>query len=244
MNRILFERGEIVDGVATFGGARAEHVVKVLHGEVGQILKTGEIGGQNGTSEIVRIGRGGDGAPQVAVRVSHAEEPLPSWIDLVLAPPRPRAMKRLLPQLATLGVGRIVLVGAEKVEKDFWGATLLREENWRPLFVDGLMQAGTGVMPALELRRGFRRFLRDELDEMFPTANRIVAHPHADGCGESAEVPPGRPLLAIGPEGGWTDGEVELLEGRGFRRLSLGPRILRTDTATVAALARLMAARE
>ena len=75
MNRILFERGEIVDGVATFGGARAEHVLKVLHGEVGQILKTGEIGGLNGTSEIVRIGRGDDGAPQVAVRVSHAEEP-------------------------------------------------------------------------------------------------------------------------------------------------------------------------
>lgn len=239
MNRILFERGEIVDGVATFGGARAEHVLNVLHGEVGQILKTGEIGGLNGTSEIVRIGRGDDGAPQVAVRVSHAEEPLPSWIDLVLAPPRPRAMKRLLPQLATLGVGRIVLVGAEKVEKDFWGATLLKEENWRPLFVDGLMQAGTGVMPTLELRRGFRRFVRDELDKMFPTANRIVAHPYEDGCGESAEVPSGRPLLAIGPEGGWTDGEVELMEGRGFRRLSLGPRILRTDTATVAALARL-----
>ena len=241
MNRILFERGEIVDGVATFGGARAEHVLKVLHGEVGQILKTGEIGGLNGTSEIVRIGRGDDGAPQVAVRVSHAEEPLPSWIDLVLAPPRPRAMKRLLPQLATLGVGRIVLVGAEKVEKDFWGATLLKEENWRPLFVDGLMQAGTGVMPSLETRRGFRRFLRDELDEMFPTVNRIVAHPYA-ADGARAEAPSGRPLLAIGPEGGWTDGEVELLEGHGFRRHSLGPRILRTDTAVVAMLARLMAA--
>ena len=238
MNRILFERGEIVDGVATFGGARAEHVLKVLHGEVGQILKTGEIGGLNGTSEIVRIGRGDDGAPQVAVRVSHAEEPLPSWIDLVLAPPRPRAMKRLLPQLATLGVGRIVLVGAEKVEKDFWGATLLKEENWRPLFVDGLMQAGTGVMPSLETRRGFRRFLRDELDEMFPTANRIVAHPY-EGGGESAAAQPGRPLIAIGPEGGWTDVEVELLECHGFRRFSLGPRILRTDTAVVAMLSRL-----
>ena len=41
MNRILFERGEIVDGVATFGGARAEHVLNVLNGAVGQILKTG-----------------------------------------------------------------------------------------------------------------------------------------------------------------------------------------------------------
>ena len=242
MNRILFEHGEIADGVASFGGARAEHVVTVLHGEVGQILKTGEIGGLNGTSEIVEIARDAAGGPIVRARVSHSEAQLPSWIDLILAPPRPRAMKRLLPQLATLGVGRIVLVGAEKVEKDFWGATLLKEENWHPLFVDGLMQAGTGVMPSLKTRRSFRRFLRDELDEMFPTANRIVAHPYADDGGARAEAPSGRPLLAIGPEGGWTDGEVELLESHGFRRFSLGPRILRTDTAVVAMLARLMAA--
>ena len=46
-------------------------------------------------------------------------------------------------------------------------------------------------------------------------------------------------LLAIGPEGGWTDDEVSLLEEKGFARYSLGPRILRTDTATIALLARL-----
>jgi 16S rRNA (uracil1498-N3)-methyltransferase len=46
--------------------------------------------------------------------------------------------------------------------------------------------------------------------------------------------------LAIGPEGGWTDEEVAILESRGFVRYSLGARILRTDTATIAAIARLM----
>ena len=237
MNRILFEPGEIADGVATFGGARAEHVINVLHGEVGQTLKTGEIGGMNGTSEIVEIVRDAAGCPLVRARVSHSEEPLPSWIDLVLAPPRPRAMKRLLPQLATLGVGRIVLVGAQKVEKDFWGATLLKAENYHPLLVDGLMQAGTGVLPTIETRRSFRRFVRDELDAIFPTANRIVAHPSAAATAASGSGE--RPLLAVGPEGGWTEAEVEMLESRGFRRLSLGPRVLRTDTAVVALLSRL-----
>lgn len=237
MNRILFEPWEIADGIATFGGARAEHVVGVLRGEVGQTLKTGEIGGLNGTSDVVRIERGGDGGPVVSVRTSHTEKPLPSWMDLILAPPRPRAMKRLLPQLASLGVGRIVLVGAEKVEKDFWGATLLKEENYRPLLVDGLMQAGTGVLPTVETRRGFRRFVRDELDALFPTDNRIVAHPYGGLAAAGAAA--GRPLLAVGPEGGWTDGEVALLEEHGFRRVSLGPRILRTDTAVISLLARL-----
>lgn len=248
MNRILFEADEIADGVATFGGVRAAHVRDVLHGEVGQILKTGEIGGRIGTGEIVEIS--GD---VVRVRVEHDMEPLAPWVDLVLAPPRPRILKRLLPQLATMGVGRIVLVGAQKVEKDFWGATLLKEENYRPLLVDGLMQGATSTaVPEVMTRRSFRRFVADELDSLFPSSNRLVAHPYecegvegiggegAKGCrGEGVEGD-GRLLLAIGPEGGWTDDEVGLLEEHGFGRYSLGPRILRTDTATVALLAQLM----
>ena len=222
------------------GGERAAHILDVLHGEVGQLLKTGEVDGGIGTGEIVEIVRGEEGeGPVVRVKACHDQESLRPWIDLVLAPPRPRVMKRLLPQLAAMGVGRIVLVGAKKVEKDFWGATLLNEENYRPLLIDGLMQAGTSILPTLESRRNFRRFVETELDALFPTARRIVAHPYgAEGAKES-EVTSGRPLLAIGPEGGWTDDEVALLESKGFERYSLGPRILRTDTATVALVARL-----
>jgi len=239
MNRILLEPDEIRDGGATFGCERAEHVLKVLHGEVGQILKTGTVGGKIGTSEIVAIG----GASTVTVRVTHETEPLASWVDLILAPPRPRVMKRLLPQLATLGVGRITLVGAKKVEKDFWGATLLKEENYRSLLIDGLMQGGVATeLPRIELRRNFRKFVNDELDAAYPSSRRVVAHPYAEGRSEvigQRSDGGGRLLLAIGPEGGWTDEEVALLESHGFNRYSLGRRILRTDTATIALLALL-----
>ena len=265
MNRILFEKSEIQDGVDTFGGERAEHVLSVLHGEVGQVLKTGEIDGQIGTSEIVAISKGeASSSPlvenelSITVRCSHTQQSIVPWVDLVLAPPRPRVMKRLLPQLAALGVGRIFLVGAKKVEKDFWGATLLKPENYRPILIDGLMQSGTSCLPTLETRRNFRKFVREEVDSLWPKAKRIVAHPYgADSTRIFANVANGREsfaefrsiredsrseavLLAIGPEGGWTDEEVELLEERGFARYSLGSRILRTDTATVALLAQLM----
>lgn len=239
MNRILFERSEIVDGVATFGGVRAEHVLNVLHGEVGQMLKTGEVDGLIGTSVISAIEAGPE--PTVTVRCTHDDASLRPWVNLILAPPRPRAMKRLLPQLATLGVGKIILVGAKKVEKDFWGATLLKPENYRPLLIDGLMQAGTSISPTVELRRNFRKFIREELDTLLPSSARIVAHPYG---AEERTLPlasSGESLtLAIGPEGGWTDEEVALLEEHRFTRYSLGPRILRTDTATVALLAQLM----
>ena len=239
MNRILFETSEICDGIATFGGERAEHVLTILHGEVGQVLKTGEVDGPIGTSEIVEILPGA----VIKARVSHTQSSLAPWVDLILAPPRPRVMKRLLPQLATLGVGRIFLVGAKKVEKDFWGATLLKPENYRPLLIDGLMQGGTSILPTLETRRNFRKFLNEELDAIFPGTRRIVAHPYAKEASvavprrETTSDP--RLLLAIGPEGGWTDEEVALLEAKGFARYSLGRRILRTDTATIALLAKL-----
>ena len=264
MNRILFEKDEIKDGVVTFGDVRAEHVLNVLHGEVGQILKTGEVDGLIGTSEILSISSSLIPPPSslsITVRCTHDQESLRPWVDLILAPPRPRVMKRLLPQLATMGVGRIFLVGAKKVEKDFWGATLLKPENYRPLLIDGLMQAGTSVLPTLETRRNFRKFANEELDALWPAAKRIVAHPY--GAGEdfrretedggigssvsgpsrlpsSVSGPSSRLVLAVGPEGGWTDDEVALLEERGFVRYSLGSRILRTDTATIALLAQLM----
>ena len=250
MNRILFEQSEIKDGIAVFGGVRAEHIVKVLHGEPGQILKTGEIDGLIGTSVIESIEEK-DGGFTVRAKVSHERESLRPWVDLVLAPPRPRVMKRLLPQLATMGAGRIVLVGAKKVEKDFWGATLLKEENYRPLLVEGLMQAGTSILPEMETRRNFRKFVREELTTLFSDASdRIVAHPYAKTGSVPGETPKtpvktgsvpnaGRILLAVGPEGGWTEEEVELMEEHGFARYSLGERILRTDTALIALLARL-----
>ena len=234
VNRILFEKDEITDGTVTFSDIRAEHILKVLHGEVGQILKTGEVDGLLGTGEITAIEN-----ETVTVKLTHDTPSPQPWIDLILAPPRPRALKRLLPQLASLGVGRIVLVGANKVEKDFWGATLLKEENYRPLFIEGLMQAGTTILPRLEVRRNYRKFLREELNAAFPTRLRIVAHPGAAGQKECSLHPKERPVLAVGPEGGWTDSEVAELEAAGFTRYSLGSRILRTDTALIALLAQL-----
>lgn len=240
MNRILFDKSEIVSDIVRFDDVRAEHAVKVLHVEKGQIIKTGEIDGLIGTGEVISVSAPG-GAPCVTVRVTHDKPSIEPWVDLILAPPRPRVMKRLLPQLAALGVGRIVLVGAKKVEKDFWGATLLKPEIYKPLLVDGLMQSGSSIMPSIEVRRAFRRFVADELDALFPTRTRFVGHPSQGATKEtSCDGAKERVLLAVGPEGGWTDDEVSLLEEKGFARYSLGPRILRTDTALVSLLAQLM----
>ena len=250
MNRILFEPGEIRDGRATFSDARAEHVLNVLHGEVGQTLKTGVLDGPIGTSVIELIE-----GNAVTMRCTHDTLSLQPWLDLILAPPRPRAMKRLLPQLASLGVRRIVLVGAEKVEKAFWGAQLLKEEIYRPLLIDGLQQAGTTIVPTIHIAKNFKHFLDFQFNSDFGGQSPlIVAHPSplrgqspalrgqspAIFGGQAPNVRGLSPVLAVGPEGGWTGEEVARLEEKGFARMSLGPRILRTDTALIALISRLM----
>ena len=245
MNRILFEPDEVCDGRATFSDVRAEHVLTVLHGTEGQTLKTGVLDGPVGTSVIERIE-----GNAVTVRCTHETPSLQPWLDLILAPPRPRAMKRLLPQLASLGVRRIVLVGAEKVEKAFWGAQLLKEEVYRPLLVDGLQQAGTTIVPTIETFKNFNRFLRFNLDSHYggQTLSRGSGALAASadglimGSSDKSVASPSVvfPVLAVGPEGGWTEEEVGMLEEKGFARMSLGPRILRTDTALIALISRLM----
>lgn len=260
MNRILFEKSEISGGRAFFSDARAEHVLNVLHGSVGQILKTGELDGFSGTSvieEIRALHERAPGSPQrgagllsgeIVVKCTHDQASPRPWFDLLLAPPRPRVLKRLLPQLAALGVGKIVLVGAAKVEKAFWGATLVQEAVYRPLLVDGLMQCGTTAVPTVRIEKSFRRYAESRLEEEFSEYDKIVAHPPDSDVAQSnaADAAEGRslrPVVAIGPEGGWTDNEVRVLEKCGFRRYSLGERILRTDTATIAVIAQLMALR-
>ena len=239
MNRILFERSEVIDDCAVFDGERAQHVLNILHGEVGQVLKTGIVDGPIGVSVIERIDEQG----RITVRCVHDRESPPPWVDLLLAPPRPRALKRLLPQLAQMGVRKIVLTGAEKVEKAFWGAQLLKESVYRPLLLAGLTQAGCSAMPVIEVKRNFRHYLeRGEFEAEFAhQPYRVVAHPGiANAASACAPRPPSPPVVAIGPEGGWTDDEVRMLQTHGFVGMSLGERILRTDTAAIALLARLM----
>ena len=256
MNRILFEKEEIVDGRVTFSDERAEHVLNVLHGAVGQTLKTGELDGLIGTSVITEFrnlheraegsAQRGSGllAGTVVVECTHTEAAEEPWFDLVLAPPRPRVLKRLLPQLAALGVGKIVLVGAAKVEKAFWGAQLLKPEIYRPLLVEGLMQCGTSRVPTIRCERNFRRYVETQVAAEFAGCEKIVAHPSMGNEERGTGIPPPSKtncVLAIGPEGGWTEAEVAWLENEGFCRRSLGSRILRTDTATLALVAQVMA---
>ena len=240
MNRILFEPEEAEGGEVVLTGDRARHVREVLRAAPGARLRLGEIGGpRHDAAELLSVG-----PDACRVRLGPPSPPLPrAPVDLLLALPRPKCLRRLWPQLGALGPGRVYLTAAEKVEKDYWGSTFLRPEVRRALLLDGLAQAGDTRLPEVEVHRRLKPLVQDALPARYAPGRRLLAHPAADGAGEGAPPGAGAPeaplLVAVGPEGGWSDFELRLFEEAGFRRLSLGPRILRTDTAVVALLALL-----
>ena len=242
MNRILFADGECdAENRLVLHGRRAAHILGVLRARPGETLGVGRIDGPVGTG---RVTAAGDGEVRLEVALEGAA-PEP-WIDLLLAVPRPKVLKRLWAQLAALGVGRIILVNAARVERCYFDTHWLDPAVYTPLLVEGLEQAGTTRLPEVRIRRGFKPFVEDELDRDYAGRLKLLAHPDASADRSGVPPPwpagPARPLLAIGPEGGWTPYECGQLETRGFQRLSLGPRSLRTDTACIALLGRLLPA--
>jgi RsmE family RNA methyltransferase len=236
VNLIILESAEIaVTGDAILTGARADHLIDVLHVEPGRQVRVGVIDGPRGIATVQSID---DGA--VALRcVFEAEIPPRPDVDLLLAVPRPKVMRRLWAQIAALGVGQIILTNAEKVERNYFDTHILAPETYRPLLIEGLQQARDTRVPIVSIHRQFKILIEDDLDRLCGTGLRIVADPSAatplpDVVRAGGEQ---RILLAIGPEGGWNAFELGLLEAHGFRSAGMGPRTLRTDTACVALLA-------
>jgi 16S rRNA (uracil1498-N3)-methyltransferase len=150
-------------------------------------------------------------------------------VDLLLAVPRPKALRKLLPAAAALGVGRIVLVNAARVEKSYFDSKVLVPDAVRELLILGLEQARDTRLPEVLVRERFRPFVEDELDSLWPAEARLVAHPAASASLPRRAGPAA--VVAVGPEGGWVAFELELLRARGFAAFTLGPRTLRVEVA-------------
>jgi RsmE family RNA methyltransferase len=227
---LLYDEDFVDDETARVSGERADHLRTVLKANAGDALRVGRLGGDVGSAEVSE-----DGDSGVTLRVTlDAPPPARPGIDLVLAAPRPKQLKRILPALASIGVDRIVLLNAARVEKSYFDSKVLAGDNVARLFDLGLAQGCDTVRPTLTIARRFRPFVEDELDGFAGDAARLVAHPEGSRGALAAAAGAERLVLAVGPEGGWVPFELELFEGRHFARASVGSRPLRTEIAVVA----------
>jgi RsmE family RNA methyltransferase len=235
VNLILLEPEELAGSDRVrLTGRRAEHIASVLRASTGATLRVGVVGGKLGAASVVEVARAG-----VELLVTDLAEPppAPSLLRLVLALPRPPALRRVLRAATALGVKRIALIHAARVEKSFWQSTQLRPDEIGGELRLGLEQGRDTVLPEVTLHRRFRPFVEDELPGRLAQAPGLVGHPDAkEPCPHALAGPA---TLIVGPEGGWVPFEIEALERAGARCVTLGERPLPVDTAVVAMLARL-----
>ncbi len=210
----------------------------MLRVQAGQSLKVGVLGGLMGTAEVLSRD-----AQHLVLQVHVSDPPPPrAGVSLVLAIPRPKALKRVIPAVASLGVDRVVLVNAARVEKSYFDSKVLAQEFLDGLIELGLEQACDTVRPTLEIRERLKPFVEDELKTWAPQdAVRLVPHPHAKNPLKPVAAAQ-HVVLAIGPDGGWVPFELELFEKNGFTPVSLGQRVLRGEVAVPTVLGAVRAA--
>ena len=234
MNICLFAPEEIGRPLAA-NDERAQHIIKVLHKGVGDSFSAGVIGGQAGTATITKIGSQDQDAGAIHFDFAPQSNGKPLFpLHMIIGFPRPIQLKRLLRDMAALGVSSVRLCGTELGEKSYLKASLSDPAEVYKMLLDGTVQAASTHVPEPCVYPTLAACL-DALDaKAAPLLLALDNVKPAQSLGAFLRANPsaGRPVFAaIGSERGWSPAERALLEERGFIRLGMGSRIMRTETA-------------
>lgn len=234
MNLLLFTEEDRLDAQRiAVDGRRLQHLQQVHRASPGDSIRVGEVGGHMGHGTIVDIS-----ARRAVIEVS-ADTPPPAKLalELMVALPRPKMLRRILRTVAECGVPRLHLLNSYRVEKSFWRSPVLAPDTIRDYLLLGLEQSRDTVLPEVVSHRLFRPFVEDTLPGLLAGRRALLAHPgDYPPCPRDLDEPT---VLVIGPEGGFIPYEVSKLQETGCQAVSLGPRILRVETAVASLLGRL-----
>jgi RsmE family RNA methyltransferase len=235
VNLILLDPTAVQSGAATLTGRAARHVAEVLRSAAGDTLRVGVVQGPTGRAMVTSCA-----VDRVDLAVT-LDGPPPDRppVDLLLALPRPKVLRRTLELAAAAGVGSLALVNSWRVDRSYFATPFLLPERIQETLRLGCEQGGHTWVPEVSVHPRLMPVL-DALPPPAPGERRLVAHPGAALL--EAAFPPGtadRCLVAVGPEGGFIAREVETFERLGFTPVGLDRAILRVEHAVAALLAQL-----
>jgi len=243
MNLILIKPKELrPDHTVILDNRRSLHLINTLGVRCGTRLKIGLVNGPKGVGTVLDVKK-----DRVTLAIEELEKrPDEPPFDLILALPRPIMLKRIFFHASSLGIARIFLIRSRRVEKSYFKASLLSPQEYLPVLELGLEQSADTWMPSVSIFQRFLPFAEDFLAEYNHASLRLLADPEAShSLPQIVNFPcPPRVLLAVGPEGGWVDYEIEVLKRAGFASFSLEKRILRVETAIPVIIGQLLLLRE
>lgn len=239
----------------TVEGDAYRHLFRARRLRAGDRLRVVDGQGRARWGEILRVGRS-------AALVELAETASPNeprlHVELLVATLRPERASWLVEKATELGAGAIRFLNTERGPRSFGAGTATRLRRVAAAAVEQCHRARcpevTGPhafaeVPALAAGAG-RRWLLDPGAPGGAAGGFAVTAadtPSSAGAGSAANAGAAaeNPMeaLLVGPEGGWSPAEIEALEAGGWQRVSLGPRVLRIETAALAATALLIASR-
>ena len=236
------------EATATLVGAQADHLARVLRAEPGMEADV-VAGGRVFHAAVAAVVSGA--GQEIEVRFNliaelEAEPAMP--ITLVMSIYKFDRMEWAIEKATELGVAAIAPVIARRSEKNLAQAAVKRVERWRRIAHEAAQQARRSDVPLIhdpillaERVKAATDATRIVLAEQERTTTlRAVLEEAANAA--QTEMPAFE--IAIGPEGGWAPEEEALFDANGWRAVSLGPRILRAETAAIAALAVIVSSLE
>ncbi|MDA3859729.1 MAG: RsmE family RNA methyltransferase, partial [Melioribacteraceae bacterium] len=209
----------------------------ILKSEVGDLIEVGLINSAIGKAKILKFD-----TTSVLLEIVNLSEKITTSpkIDVICALPRPQTLKKVLSNCATMGVSNLYLIRSEKVEKSYFHSKLLETENYTQFLIEGLSQGKRVALPKVSIHNKFKPFFENEIRNISSNSTCLLAHPTTENY--LTKIPVNRSqniLLAIGPEGGWNDFEISLMEEKGFIKFKLSESILRVENAVTASLSQI-----
>jgi 16S rRNA (uracil1498-N3)-methyltransferase len=227
---------------ATLAGAQAVHMIRVLRTQPGEEVDV-VAGGKVFHSVVASISDDGPGGtPEVRFTLVAEVESEPGMpVTVVMSIFKFDHMEWAIEKATELGVAAIVPVIARRTEKHLALAAMKRVERWRRIAHEASQQSRRSDVPMVhDPAKLVDRVKADSRSKRIVLAEQERSAT-LRGALEEAIVVAGTEIpeleIAIGPEGGWAPDEEMLFDANGWQAVSLGPRILRAETAAIAALA-------
>ena len=231
VNLVLITAEESKSGLPP-DDARARHLRETVGLAVGGSFHVGIEKGLRGIATVASL------APKLTFDVvweKSVQAGLP--LTVLVGLPRPQTAKKVLHDLASLGVARIIFFESEKGDPGYLTSSLWKDGEWREHVLKGTEQACSTLVP--EVTRVAS--LTEAIALIDAAAWKLALDPYEATGAPEISVPANAAVLAIGPERGFAEAERVALRNAGFSFAHLGDRILRVEAAALVGGALMLA---
>jgi 16S rRNA (uracil1498-N3)-methyltransferase len=230
------------DAAATLRGEAADHLGRVLRAEPGQLYELSD-GQRVWLAKIERVALAKRGESRVEFALI---EPVPASepamrIDLLISLVKFDRFEWCLEKATELGANEIIPLAASRTDKPLIAAAAKRHERWQKIVIESAQQSRRLRPPLLhQAAAPEEAFSRSSAALKILLSERrtapLIGQVLPPTTSATRGIAPSSAVLAIGPEGGWTDEEIRAAAGCGFAEASLGENILRAETAVIASM--------